>query len=151
MNGVHCRNGALNEIGRTPAERLKICKNMHVADMDASEAAQIFVNLRPRSARLICCKTLAVVLVHGVKILIQWQRCVHNHLAVGIVSADKDRRLVGAAEFLQSVLNAGDDGLCKPLNIVVVGVHCLAKAYEQTYVAVFLNKGGYALSGVVAK
>ena len=102
MNGVHCRNGALNEIGRTPAERLKICKNMHVADMDASEAAQIFVNLRPRSARLICCKALAVVLVHGVKILVQWQRCVHNHLAVGIVSADKDWRLVGAAEFLQS-------------------------------------------------
>ena len=148
---VHGLDGLLHEVGRRPAEGLEVGQHVDVLDVGRTQGGEVLVNLRPRAAGLVGGQRLAIVLVHRVEVLIQGQGGIHDHLAVRVVGTDEDGRFVGAAERLQSVLHAGDDGLGEPFDVVLMGVHGFAEADEQSDVGIGLDEGRDALARVVAQ
>ena len=108
------------------------------------------MNLGPRTARLIGGQRLSIILMHRIEVLVERQRCLHHHLAVGIVGTEQDWRFVGSSQSLQSVLDTRDDGLGHPFHIILVGIHRLTETDEQAYIRIFLDEGSYRLAGIIA-
>ena len=123
---------------------------MHVADMGRTQGCQIGMNLGPRTARLIGGQRLSIILMHRIEVLVERQRCLHHHLAVGIVGTEQDWRFIGSSQSLQAVLDTRNDGLGHPLHIILVGIHRLTETDEQTYIRIFLDEGSYRLAGIIA-
>ena len=120
---------------------------MYIADMGRTQGCQIGMNLGPRTARLIGGQRLSIILMHRIEVLVEGQRCLHHHLAVGIV---QDWRFVGSAQSLQTVLDTRNDGLGHPFHIILVGIHRLTETDEQAYIRIFLDEGSYRLAGIIA-
>ena len=150
MHIVHRLYGLLRKVGRSPAEGLQVGQNVHVRDMGRAERAQILVNLAPRATRRIGRQRLAVVFVHRVEVLVDGQCGIHHHAAIRIVRTQQHGRFVGAAQGLQTILDTRQNGLRKPLHIILIGRHCLTQADQQTHVRILLDKGRHALARIVA-
>ena len=118
--------------------------------MRAAQSGQVGVHLCPRPAWLVGGQRLAIVLVHGVEILVERERSLHHRLAVGVVGAQQHGRFIGAPECLQTVFHPGYHRAGHPFHIVFVGVHRLSQAHKQAHVGIFLDEGGNALAGVIA-
>ena len=123
---------------------------MHVADMGRTQGCQIGMNLGPRTARLIGGQRLSIILMHRIEVLVERERCLHHHLAVGIVGTEQDWRFIGSSQSLQAVLDTRNDGLGHPLHIILVGIHRLTETDEQAYIRIFLDEGCYRLAGIIA-
>ena len=123
---------------------------MHVADMGRTQGCQIGMNLGPRTARLIGGQRLTIILMHRIEVLVERQRCLHHHLAVGIVGTEQDWRFIGSSQSLQAVLDTRNDGLGHPFHIILVGIHRLTETDEQAYIRIFLYEGCYRLAGIIA-
>ena len=108
------------------------------------------MNLGPRTTRLIGGQRLSIILMHRIEVLVERQRCLHHHLAVGIVGTEQDWRFIGSSQSLQTVLDTRNDGLGHPFHIILVGIHRLTETDEQAYIRIFLDEGSYRLAGIIA-
>ena len=149
MHIVHSIDCLLHKIGRAPAPWLQISQNMHIADMNTTQRTKIGVNLSPWTTRLVSSERLTVILMHSIEVLIEWQGGIHHHLTVSVMRTHQHRRLVGASQRFQSILNTGNDSLRKPFHIILIRIHCLAQAYKKSYIRIFFNEGSNRLTGVV--
>jgi hypothetical protein len=89
--------------------------------------------------------------VHGVEVAVEGQRGLHHHLAVGVVGTEQQGRLITAPQGPEPVFHTGDDGLGKPVAVVLVGIHGLTQTYQQAHIGIFLDEGGNALARIVAE
>ena len=117
--------------------------------MGRTQGCQIGMNLGPRTARLIGGQRLSIILMHRIEVLVERKRCLHHHLAVGIVGTEQDWRFIGSSQSLQTVLDTRNNGLGHPLHIILVGIHRLTETDKQAYIRIFLDEGSYRLAGII--
>ncbi len=149
VNAVHGLYGFLREGRRRPAPRLQIGQDMDVVDVYGSGCCQLAVGLSPRSSGLVCGEALARVLVHRVDVRVEWQRSFQHCGAIGVVVAQDDGRRVRSSRRLQTVFDAGDDGLGHPFDVCFESRHRLTEAHQEAHTWVFLHEGGNRLACVV--
>ena len=153
MHTMHSLNGLLDKGWRRPAPRFQISQYMDVVDMHRSSLSQLLMRLTPRSARLVCRQTFTCVFRHGIDVGIEGQALLQHPWSVSIVRTQHNGRqgfspvLEGMG--LQSVLNTWNNGFLHPCYVIINSSHCLAQAYQQTHIGIFLDKGGYRLARIV--
>ena len=150
MNSVHGFHRLVYKGWRAPSPRLEVGKNMHVAYVYRSHAAELSLSLAPWASRLICGERFARIFCHCVNVLVERKRLTQHAWTVCIVRTQDDRRLICSARRFQAILNARYDGIFHPFNVVFYRSHSFAEAYKEAHIWVFLDKCRNALACVIA-
>ena len=146
---VHRLHRLLDKRRRTPAPRLEIGKDMHIADMHRRCCGELAMSLRPRALRLVSGERFARIFAHRVDVPVVGQCLAQHPRSVGVVGTQDDWRFVGSAGCLQSVLYSWNDGFVHPFYVVFYTRHRLAQAYEEAHIGIILDECRDALACVV--